>query len=89
MPRYNATAPQQNGAAFVLHDHENFLWTKKCLLPYISVICRYLTLPIYYYHPHDLLFQRGSFIKLNGKSGPYLAEGDASGCFCKLEVPDN
>lgn len=45
MPRYNATAPQQNGAAFVLHDHENFLWTKKCLLPYISVICHYLTLP--------------------------------------------
>lgn len=45
MPRYNATAPQQNGAAFVLHDHENVLWTKKCLLPYISVICHYLTLP--------------------------------------------
>lgn len=45
--------------------------------------------------PHILLspsrppFPKGWFVKLNGKSGPYLAEGDASGCFCKLEVPDN
>ena len=73
MPRYNTTAPQENGAAFVLHDHENFLWTKKCLLPYISVICHYLTLPIY------IITLKNSF----SKGVVYKVEREKRAVFCR------
>lgn len=59
MPRYNTTVPQENGAAFVLHDHEtktfcglrNVFTLHKCHLSLLDP-------PHIYYHSHDLLFLR-------------------------------